>query len=386
MDMRYSQTDAAPDAAVSNAVEISALTKIFGTRSVAKPKGAIAAVDDVTITVPKGKLLVLLGPSGCGKTTLLRCVAGLERPTEGQLRIGGKTVYDSAAAVFVEPENRGLGMMFQSYALWPHMTVFQNIAYVLTSERGQSREEVRGRIEKLLADLGVHGLGERYPGELSGGQQQRVALARALVRKPTVLLFDEPLSNVDARVRRRLRAELRSLKEQTNFAGIYVTHDQEEAMELADILAVMENGKIIQAGSPRAIYDNPRSMYVADFIGEINRFAGTVSRREGGYAIIETAIGEFRIASAAAQPGDSGWVAIRPEDMRLTPPMDGASSQHVAAIVRECVFLGARTELRLRVGDEEAHLFVADRAFAQPSPGSSIDIYLPDGSVKWLTR
>jgi iron(III) transport system ATP-binding protein len=233
-------------------VEALGLRKDFSGRGADGRQGSVVAVDGVDLRVRSGELVVLLGPSGCGKTTLLRCIAGLERPTGGEIRVRGRTVFSHTNGCFVPPEHRRIGMMFQSYALWPHMTVSENIGYPLTA---LPRPERQARVVEMLDRLGIAGLGHRYPGELSGGQQQRVALARALVASQSLLLFDEPLSNVDAKVRRRLRTELRDLKRRSNFAGIYVTHDQEEAMELADTLVVMESGQVRQVASPRAVYE-----------------------------------------------------------------------------------------------------------------------------------
>ncbi|RZA13144.1 MAG: ABC transporter ATP-binding protein, partial [Lysobacteraceae bacterium] len=254
----------------AHVVEVRNLTRRYRGKGAGGQASVVTAVDDVSLSVRAGELVVLLGPSGCGKTTLLRSVAGLDRPDAGTIQINGRSVFNAGANLFVPPEDRHIGMMFQSYALWPHMTVAQNVAYPLASSRGRA-ETFAPQVAAMLDKLGVSGLGHRYPGELSGGQQQRVALARALIASPSVILFDEPLSNVDAKVRRRLRAELRELKARTNFAGIYVTHDQEEAMELADTLVVMDSGRIRQSDAPRHVYAHPASLYVAEFVGEMNR-------------------------------------------------------------------------------------------------------------------
>lgn len=357
------------------AVSVSGLTKAYG---------AVVALKDISLEVPEGHLVVLLGPSGCGKTTLLRCIAGLERPTAGEITIGDTKVFSKTA--FVEPERRGLGMMFQSYALWPHMSVFNNIAYPLTSGTGMSKDQVRAAVHEQMRKMGIEGLDARYPSQLSGGQQQRVALARALVRKPSVLLFDEPLSNVDAKVRRRLRLELRDIKKATAFSGVYVTHDQEEAMELADTLVVMENGAIAQVGTTIDVYRRPASTYVADFVGEACRFPATVVA-DSPRLVVDTALGrfEFPTPEVTTTVGASGWVAVRPEHIRLSPGGPGEVVR-VRAQVRETVFLGSRWEVRLTVADTSVIASVSDPDFVGPANGSEIEIGIPREALLWLPR
>ncbi|MCD6074166.1 MAG: transporter family protein [Rhodospirillales bacterium] len=352
----------------------------------------VLAVDDVDLTVREGELVVLLGPSGCGKTTLLRCIAGLERPASGEIMINDRVVYSSKNGTYVPPEDRRIGMMFQSYALWPHMTVFQNVAYPLASLTGYDKETTRARVQEVLTNLGVAGLDHRYPGELSGGQQQRVALARALVGSPSVLLFDEPLSNVDAKVRRRLRAQLRELKQQTSFAGVYVTHDQEEAMELADTLAVMENGKIRQLAPSREVYTRPASIYVADFVGEINRWKGRVESAANGVAEISTELGRFTVAdvSASVSRDSTGWLAIRPERVGLTQAGGVADDKthRFRGKVRDAIYFGARFEYRVAMAGTEITAWLSDETQHnfQPRAGDEIDVILPKDSVRWLAE
>ena len=358
------------------AVRIAGLTKVYGT--------SVVALKDITLDVPEGHLVVLLGPSGCGKTTLLRCIAGLERPSAGEIAIGDTEVFSHRT--FVEPERRGLGMMFQSYALWPHMTVFNNIAYPLTSGTGMSKDDIRTRVSAHMRKMGIEGLDARFPSQLSGGQQQRVALARALVREPSVLLFDEPLSNVDAKVRRRLRTELREIKKATGFSGVYVTHDQEEAMELADTLVVMESGAIAQIGTTLDVYRRPNSTYVADFVGEACRFPAKVVAT-GTTLAVESGIGALDLALPAAPPpvGSTGWIAVRPEHLRLAPAAH-EDLIRVPAQVVETVFLGARWEVRLAMGETLAIASVTQPDFAAPASGSEITIGIPRESLLWLAR
>jgi iron(III) transport system ATP-binding protein len=369
-------------------VEVAGLTKIYG-GDARKRIADVLAVDDVHLAVGEGELVVLLGPSGCGKTTLLRCIAGLEKPDRGEIRIGERTVFSSARRAYVPPEARRIGMMFQSYALWPHMTVFQNVAYPLASLASHRKEATPALVDDLLRRLGVAGLDHRYPGELSGGQQQRVALARALVASPSVILFDEPLSNVDAKVRRRLRAELRDLKAQTGFAGIYVTHDQEEAMELADTLAVMEAGRIRQRDTGREVYCRPASVYVADFVGEINRWQGRIEEITGGSAIASSPMGRFAISEIGAdvRRGDTGWIAIRPERVALQAPA-GDGGGPLRGHVHDAIYLGARLEYRVRLPQMEMTAWMPDRQdpASLPRRGDPVDVVLAEDSIRWLAQ
>ena len=374
-------------AASGTTVEVRSLRKTFR-GNVKKGAADVHAVDNVDLKVREGELVVLLGPSGCGKTTLLRSIAGLERPDSGEVKITGRTVYSSNDGVYVPPEDRRIGMMFQSYALWPHMTVFQNVAYPLTSLKGYDKDSIRARVLDLLQKLGVGGLDHRFPGELSGGQQQRVALARALVGSPSLLLFDEPLSNIDAKVRRRLRAQLRELKQQTNFAGVYVTHDQEEAMELADTLAVMENGKIRQLATSREVYNKPASIYVADFVGEINRWKGRVERIADGAADVSTEFGTVTVhgIEPSVSKGASGWVVIRPERVSVVAAGNGAGGMngpHFPGVVKDSIYFGARYELRVDMGHSEVTAWMADAASTR---GDRVEVVLAKDSIQWLSE
>ena len=224
------------------------------------------AVNRIQLGVEKGEMLTLLGPSGCGKTTTLRCIAGLEKPEEGDIVIDGKPMLSEG---FVQPSKRGIGMVFQNYAVWPHMKVFNNVAYGLKLQK-KSKSEIREKTRDVLELVGLGGLEDRYPSQLSGGQQQRVALARALVRNPKVLLLDEPLSNLDAKLREELRFEIKSLVKRMGITSVYVTHDQAEAMVISDRIAVMDAGNVVQIGTARDIYQTPANKFVADFIGTMN--------------------------------------------------------------------------------------------------------------------
>ena len=242
-------------------IELSSLTKIFGS--------GFVAVDSVGLRAKEGEMITLLGPSGCGKTTTLRMVAGLEQATSGSIRIGDRDVYNAALGINVPPENRGLGMVFQSYAIWPHMTVAQNVAYPLRMRR-VAPDRQRELVSKILATVGMADQGEKMATKLSGGQQQRVALARALVFDPAILLLDEPLSNLDAKLREHMRIELKQTQKRVGLTALYVTHDQEEALTLSDRIVVMNKGKIEQVGTPQEIYQAPATRFVADFIGKAN--------------------------------------------------------------------------------------------------------------------
>ncbi len=367
------------------AVQIRGLRKVYRTRG-----RSVVGVDHVDLDVGAGELVVLLGPSGCGKTTLLRSVAGLETPDLGEISIDGKLVFSSSQKKALPPEDRHLGMMFQSYALWPHMTVFQNVSYPLTSLEPSARGDIKARVHDVLTKLGVAGFEERFPSELSGGQQQRVALARALIGKPSVILFDEPLSNVDAKVRRRLRQQLRDLKQETKFSGIYVTHDQEEAMELADTLAVMDAGNIRQLGTGREVYERPNSLYVAGFVGEVNFWPAELVGVGPHVAHARTDFGTFEIigATASMQVGQKGHLAIRPERVNIGAPGAPVAdpAPRVRGKVREVVFLGARCEVRIELPGAEvmAWLFEAVSHRSPPVAGGAVDVIFEPGSLQWL--
>lgn len=279
----------------------------------------VVAVNRISLQVQKGEMLTLLGPSGCGKTTTLRCVAGLEKPEEGDIVIDGKSMI---ADGFVHPSKRGIGMVFQNYAVWPHMKVFNNIVYGLKLQR-TPRHEIEERAREVLELVGLSGLEERYPAQLSGGQQQRVALARALVRNPKVLLLDEPLSNLDAKLREKMRFEIKSLVRRMGITAVYVTHDQAEAMVISDRIAVMEAGNVVQIGTPEEIYDRPANRFVADFIGTMNFIPGEIVEvTEGtGTVFVKTAF-EDRLECRtlnplATTPGKQVYASIRPEDIEI---------------------------------------------------------------------
>ncbi len=256
-------------------------------REVVKRFGAVTAVDRADLAVRDGELFTLLGPSGCGKTTLLRLLAGFYQPDSGEIRFGDRVVSG------LPPYERNIGMVFQNYALWPHMTVEANVAYGLKLRR-LGTAEVAARLREGLRKVNLTGFESRYPGQLSGGQQQRVALARALVLNPDILLLDEPLSNLDAKIRVQVRAEIRKLQQELGITTIYVTHDQEEALSLSDRVAVMKDGRVLQIGAPKELYERPRTRFVADFVGTNNLVPGRVSERAGAELVVDTAVGRLR--------------------------------------------------------------------------------------------
>ena len=316
----------------------------------------VKAAQDVSFEVPEGTLFTLLGPSGCGKTTTLRSIAGLEKPTSGEIRIAGDVVYSSDGNIFVAPNRRNFGMVFQSYAIWPHMNVFDNAAFPLQVRRnGPSRKEIADKVTRVLAAVGLDQLAGREATKLSGGQQQRLALARALVMEPRLLLLDEPLSNLDAKLRERMRFELKRLQRDLRLTTVYVTHDQSEALALSHQIAVMNEGRVVQIGSPRDIYERPRDRFVADFVGNTNFLRGAVIATDGGDgATVSTALGEWRVHCARRlQLSDAVVVSVRPEDVELTEqaPVHGDGDNVCAGIVDAKVFLGDFVDFQVKVAD-----------------------------------
>ncbi|MDH3241975.1 MAG: ABC transporter ATP-binding protein [Alphaproteobacteria bacterium] len=326
------------------------LTKIFESKT-----ERVAAVDGVGFTVEAGEMVTLLGPSGCGKTTTLRCVAGLERPNGGRIQVDGAPVVDCGAKTFVPPHLRNLGMVFQSYAIWPHMTVFDNVAYALEGKK-LGRAEIKKRTEAALDLVQLAGFADRPAPRLSGGQQQRVAIARALAGSPCALLFDEPLSNLDAKLRSEMRSELRRLQQQVGLTSIYVTHDQSEALAISDWIIVMRAGRIVERGRPTEIYRAPKNLFTAQFIGNTNLIPGTVTAAApgGGPVRVETALGPM----AGLDPnddlkvGEAVRLSIRPEDLFIAEPGAAGAENALSGRVRVATFQGSAVEAELAAGEE----------------------------------
>jgi ABC-type Fe3+/spermidine/putrescine transport system ATPase subunit len=311
------------------------------------------AVDDISFDVDEGELLVLLGPSGCGKTTTLRMVAGLEEPDDGEVWFGSALVSSAARNMFMPIEKRNIGMVFQSYAIWPHMSVFENVAYPLRVRR-VSKRLIEERVQKALAVVGLEGLERRQATHLSGGQQQRVALARAIVFEPRILLLDEPLSNLDAKLRVHMRGELKSVQAATGITTIFVTHDQSESMALADRIVVMNRGRIEQVGTPADVYERPRTRFVNEFVGSINVLPGVVTAIEGtrvsmvsgGYDIEGHLAADLRLA-----PGDRVSATIRPERLVILPEQSTPATNRWPAQVAAAAYYGDHREYELDIGE-----------------------------------
>jgi iron(III) transport system ATP-binding protein len=344
----------------------------------------VKAAQDVSFTVAEGQLFTLLGPSGCGKTTTLRSIAGLERPRAGEITVNDRVVYSSSKRVFVAPNRRGFGMVFQSYAIWPHMTVFENTAFPLQVRRAGpdansgrierrtrlSRSEIRDRVMRVLTAVQLGDLAERDATKLSGGQQQRLALARALVMEPALLLLDEPLSNLDAKLREKMRFELKRLQRELKITTVYVTHDQSEALALSRQIAVMSEGRILQIGTPREIYERPASQFVADFVGNTNFIEGTIARADSCSAdpssppgeperlalgpnfcyLVHTEIGDVKVMSEQElHPDERVALSVRPEDVELSEARPAGDNVWEGRVDQK-VFLGEAVDFQVKVG------------------------------------
>jgi len=328
-------------------IKVSALTKIF--RS---PSGEeVRALKEVDLTIPANRIFTLLGPSGCGKTTLLRCIVGLEVPDSGEIAIGDTVVWSKKQRIFIPPNKRGIGMVFQTYAIWPHMTVFDNVAYPLQVRR-LPREEIRRRVRETLKFVKLEGLENRPATALSGGQQQRVALARALVSEPKVILFDEPLSNLDAKLREETRKELRRFLTELRITAVYVTHDRLEALTLSDLVAVMREGVVVEVGTPLDIYFRPKHKFVADFIGKANFIEGTVESTSEDLIRVVTPMGPIACRRAEGlTPGQRVTVCVRPEAITIDRPGDtsGGTNTFRGRVV-SLLFVGENYEGEVAVG------------------------------------
>jgi len=329
----------------------------------------VRAAQDVSFEVPAGKLFTLLGPSGCGKTTTLRSIAGLEKPRSGEIVVGGQKIFSSNSGIFVPPNRRGLGMVFQSYAIWPHMTVFENAAFPLqVGKERPSKKQIQDRVARVLQVVALEDLAGREATKLSGGQQQRLALARALVMEPPLLLLDEPLSNLDAKLRERMRFELKRLQRDLGITTVYVTHDQSEALALSHSVAVMDRGRIQQTGAPREIYERPANQFVADFIGTTNFLRATVDGPDAatGFYRVASEVGRLKVRAVdALEAGTKVVISVRPEDIRLseTPP---SGDNVLEGTVHTKVFLGESVDFEVKINER----LVLSRA--HPSLGTRV--------------
>ena len=355
----------------------------------------VKAAQDINIEVKEGHFFTLLGPSGCGKTTTLRSIAGLERPKSGDITVNGVVVYSGSKSIFMPPNQRGFGMVFQSYAIWPHMNVFANTAFPLqVGKKRYSRAEIDAKVMKVLAAVQLDHLRDREATKLSGGQQQRLALARALVMEPKLLLLDEPLSNLDAKLRELMCFELKRLQRELSITTVYVTHDQSEALALSHQIAVMNQGRIQQIGSPRDIYEHPQNQFVADFVGTTNFVDGKVLAKdaESGYYLVETEIGPLKSYSVLpVRVGDKVLLSIRPEDVELfeNQPEDvSVNAWH--ALVDQKIFVGEAMDFKVKIGNRillsrvhpSVRTPIGERVWARIQPGKSVAMPASDELAK----
>jgi iron(III) transport system ATP-binding protein len=333
-------------------LEVTQLCKGFPDES---KYGRVKAVDEVSFTVKEGHFFTMLGPSGCGKTTTLRCIAGLEKPDSGHISVGDRVLFSSSERISVAPSQRNLGMVFQSYAIWPHMNVFNNVAFPLRvgPRRRTSKSEARQRVERALEVVGLGHLAGRYATKLSGGQQQRLALARALVIEPSVLLLDEPLSNLDAKLRESLRFELKRLQRDQGITTVYVTHDQSEALSMSNEVAVMKDGRISQIGSPFSVYLEPENEFVADFVGLTNFIDGVVTEEYRGGGTVRMGDGTLMVGSMVdVREGDDCVVSIRPEQIQVLPDTTSNGPNMFAGTVVNRLFTGECMDYQIQLGTE----------------------------------
>jgi iron(III) transport system ATP-binding protein len=336
-------------------------------QGIGKRYGSVQAVKPLDLVIEGGTLVTLLGPSGCGKTTLLRMIAGLEQSTEGKLFIGGKDV------TLLSAGERNVSMVFQSYALFPHMSVLENVAYGLISSNWK-KADAHAKAEEALSTVGLKGFGTRLPSEMSGGQQQRVAVARALVLEPDVLLFDEPLSNLDARLRRSMREEIRALQQRLGVTVVYVTHDQSEAMAVSDTIVVMRNSEIAQAGSPSELYGHPKTVFVASFMGEANTVKGMVQAVSGDSAKVSLAGLVLDLPNQGLGTGEAD-VVIRPESVLI-----GKTGQGIAGTILKSTYMGAHSEYTVATPLGDLFVIAPDR-LNRKMAGETVGVTLANDGV-----
>jgi len=356
-----------------HALDVVDLVKVYPDRR----DGRVAAVNGVSFAVKAGDFYTLLGPSGCGKTSTLRCIAGLEIADGGSILADGEVLSDAAGGRFVPSERRSMGMVFQSYAIWPHLTVFENVAFPLrVAPVKVAATELRRRVEEALALVHLAGYESRPATNLSGGQQQRLALARALIREPKVLLLDEPLSNLDAKLRETMRGEIRELQRRLGITTVYVTHDQAEALSMSDRIAVLADGRIVQEGRPREIYHAPATTFVADFVGTSNALAATVvGAAADGRMLLETPAGRLEaVCPPQVRAGELVTLAVRPEDIRIHRASPGRPNV-LAGTVGRIVFLGDVVQCELAIG--AAVIVTRQHPATALRPGDAVHVELP---------
>jgi iron(III) transport system ATP-binding protein len=352
------------------ALEVQQLTKNYG---------EVAVVRGIDFAVAPGEFYTLLGPSGCGKTTTLRCVAGLETHQGGTIAIAGEIVSDPQEHRFVPPQQRNIGMVFQNYGIWPHLSVFENVGFPLRVGKDRlTTAEVKTRVREALVTVELEDYENRNATALSGGQQQRLALARAIVRRPELLLLDEPLSNLDAKLRESMRAQVRDVQRRLGLTTLYVTHDQTEAMSMSSVVAVMNQGRIEQEAPPRELFRYPRTRFVAEFLGAYNIFDARVQRSSGATAVVETPIGMIVAATAPGTDANGAVaIAIRPEDIRIQRGRDG-----FAGVVERTMFNGSTGESTVRIGNWA--LRIAHHGAERFEQGEAVSIVIPDEAASLL--
>ena len=357
------------------AVSIRGLSKRFSAQA-----GMAPALRDLSLEIPDGTFFTLLGPSGCGKSTLLRCIAGLETADEGDIEFGGAPVFSARQGIDVPPNKRRIGMVFQSYAIWPHMTVIQNVAFPLEIMR---HPRPRQRAMEALSSVGLADFADRLASNLSGGQQQRVALARAIVPEPTLLLLDEPLSNLDAALREQMREELQKLQQDLHITTIYVTHDQMEALSLSDTIAVMRGGELVEAGTPQDLYARPRSAFSARFVGGANVLSGTATSSKEG-TLLQTSFGQLKASEPAAE-GERVFF-VRPERIRIsaTPPSRAVNTWTSRVISRR--FVGDATEFDLDLGQPDLVLHARTNDPRATQLEGEISVSIDPSDIHFLSR
>ncbi len=360
------------------------MPSVLSLHGLSKAYGEVKAVNRLSLEIEEGEIFTLLGPSGCGKTTTLRMIAGLERPDEGEIFLKGRPIASVDRGIFVNPEKRNMGMVFQSYAIWPHMTVAKNVAYPLQLRR-VDRPTIREKVHKALSLVGLEGLEDRPATHLSGGQQQRVAIARALVYEPEVLLLDEPLSNLDAKLREQMRVDIKLLQQRLGITVVYVTHDQIEALSLSDQVVVMNQGRVEQQGTARKLYDQAQTPFVRDFVGK------TVLLKAKPQSIASSEIkvelsdapgtfihcpnsgnGEFTV-------GQDVYLSVRPEDVLVREEGDESVDNTVVGTIETMLFVGDRSECQVKVGDERILLYMPRNQLLKPQ--QVVSLHLPRESV-----